>query len=133
MECIEPPTPIAPPYSTTKHAIVGLTLGLRAEAADLGVKLSVVCPGGVRTGLQQTATVLNAEREKVMPVITPGKKIEASEAARAILRGVSRNAAIIVFPGNARLAWVVYRLFPSLVAPVQARMGRTFRSLRSGA
>ncbi len=37
------PGQTALPYSTTKHAIVGLSLGWRAEAADLGVRVSVVC------------------------------------------------------------------------------------------
>ncbi len=125
------PVPNVLPYSTTKHAIVGLTLGLRAEAADLGVKVSVVCPGFVQTGLQQTATVINAEREKVMTGSTLYKRIEAPEAARAILRGVVRNEAVIVFPGYARTIWLLYRLLPSLIAPVQLRMMREFRAVRS--
>ncbi len=125
------PGPTALPYSTTKYAIVGLTLGLRAEAADLGVRASVVCPGSVRTGLQETATVLNAERAKVMADSTPYRRIEASEAARFILRGVVRNRAVIVFPGYARTAWALYRLFPFLMSPVQARLVRNFRALRS--
>ena len=38
------PMPIGIPYTATKHAVVGLSLGLRAEAAGRGVKVSVVCP-----------------------------------------------------------------------------------------
>jgi NADP-dependent 3-hydroxy acid dehydrogenase YdfG len=44
---------VAPPfvtaYSATKHAVVGLALGLRAEAALRGVQVSVLCPGAVET------------------------------------------------------------------------------------
>jgi NAD(P)-dependent dehydrogenase (short-subunit alcohol dehydrogenase family) len=39
------------PYSTAKHAVVGLSRSLRLEGADLGVKVSVVCPGFVRTNI----------------------------------------------------------------------------------
>ena len=39
------PTPLSAPYCTAKYAVVGLSLSLRAEGADLGVKVSVVCPG----------------------------------------------------------------------------------------
>jgi NAD(P)-dependent dehydrogenase (short-subunit alcohol dehydrogenase family) len=39
------PSPGNAPYCTAKHAIVGLSLSLRLEAADLGVKVSVECPG----------------------------------------------------------------------------------------
>ena len=33
----------------TKHAVVGLSLSLRAEAALLGIRVSVLCPGAIRT------------------------------------------------------------------------------------
>src|SRR4030042_5567326 len=36
-------------YTTTKHAIVGLSKSLRAEAAQYGIRVSVLCPGAVRT------------------------------------------------------------------------------------
>jgi NAD(P)-dependent dehydrogenase (short-subunit alcohol dehydrogenase family) len=36
-------------YTTTKHAVVGLSNSLRAEAAHMGVRVSVVCPGVIRT------------------------------------------------------------------------------------
>ena len=45
------PMPIGIPYTATKHAVVGLSLGLRAEAAGRGVKVSVVCPSFVDTPL----------------------------------------------------------------------------------
>ncbi|MFI6588514.1 SDR family NAD(P)-dependent oxidoreductase [Embleya sp. NPDC050493] len=37
------------PYSATKHAIVGLTKGLRAELAGTAVGVSLLCPGKVRS------------------------------------------------------------------------------------
>src|SRR5437899_10675411 len=44
---------VAPPfvtaYATTKHAVVGLSTGLRAEAALRGVRVSVLCPGSIDT------------------------------------------------------------------------------------
>jgi short-subunit dehydrogenase len=43
------PEPMATAYATTKHAVVGLSTSLRAEAAELRVKVSVVCPGFVQT------------------------------------------------------------------------------------
>ena len=43
------PSPGNVAYATTKHAVVGLSISLRAEAAQLGVRVSVLCPGFVRT------------------------------------------------------------------------------------
>ncbi|WP_321170759.1 SDR family NAD(P)-dependent oxidoreductase [Embleya scabrispora] len=37
------------PYGATKHAIVGLTKGLRAELAGTAVGVSLLCPGKVRS------------------------------------------------------------------------------------
>ncbi|WP_156738237.1 MULTISPECIES: SDR family NAD(P)-dependent oxidoreductase [unclassified Mycobacterium] len=38
------PQPGNAPYCTSKHGIVGLSLSLRAEGADLGVKVTAACP-----------------------------------------------------------------------------------------
>src|SRR5262249_60353863 len=43
------PSPLLTPYAMTKHAVVGLSLSLRAEAAAYGVGVTVVCPGVVDT------------------------------------------------------------------------------------
>ena len=45
------PAPSMLPYTTTKHAVVGLSTALRAEAAALGIRVSVLCPGFVDTPL----------------------------------------------------------------------------------
>jgi NAD(P)-dependent dehydrogenase (short-subunit alcohol dehydrogenase family) len=124
------PTPMNIPYSMTKHALVGLSLALRAEAADLGIKVSVVCPGIVQSGIYQATAVLNAPREKVMTRI-PFRLMETAKAARTILHGVARNQAVIVFPGYARFLWWVYRLNASLLKPLGSKTVRDFRSVRT--
>ncbi len=57
------PQPLNTPYCTAKHAIVGLSLSLRLEGADLGVKVSAVCPGYVRTSIFETSVTVNLPRE----------------------------------------------------------------------
>jgi NAD(P)-dependent dehydrogenase (short-subunit alcohol dehydrogenase family) len=47
--------PKAGPYSATKFAIVGLSESLRAELAESGIGVSVLCPGSVRTRLWRTS------------------------------------------------------------------------------
>src|SRR5438445_8070538 len=41
--------PFVTAYAMTKHAVVGLSTGLRAEAALHGVRVSVLCPGSIET------------------------------------------------------------------------------------
>lgn len=122
--------PANAPYSMTKHAVVGLSLSLRAEAADLGVKVSVVCPGYVKSDIFQSSPMLNVPRDKVVAQI-PFGLMDTAAAARAILEGAARNRALIVFPRYARVLWWLYRLSPALLAPLERKTIRDFRSVRT--
>ncbi|HWS92312.1 MAG TPA: SDR family oxidoreductase, partial [Mycobacterium sp.] len=59
------PQPGNVPYCTSKHGIVGLSLSLRAEGADLGVKVSAACPGDMKTKIYDNMVVVNMSREQV--------------------------------------------------------------------
>jgi NAD(P)-dependent dehydrogenase (short-subunit alcohol dehydrogenase family) len=125
------PAAMITPYSAAKHGVVGLSTSLRAEGAALGVKVSVVCPGYVRTPITGTGTILNlkARREDVL-ARAPLRGLAPAKAARVILRGVARNRSIIIVTRHARIAWWLYRLHPALLAPL-ARLGvKYFRRLR---
>jgi NAD(P)-dependent dehydrogenase (short-subunit alcohol dehydrogenase family) len=128
------PQPGNASYCTCKHGIIGLSLSLRCEGADLGVKVSAVCPGDMKTSVYKNMVVMNMPREEVARVSRrshfPIPQIRAQDAARAILRGVSRNEALIVFPAAVRWIWRVYRLVPGVIYWVSVRRMRMFRRLR---
>lgn len=113
------PGPGLAPYVAVKHAVVGLSMSLRAEAAMRGVKVSAVCPGFVDTplldrvnpGLPQTETGANAETLARML----GKLYQADLLAADVLRGVEQNRALIVAPRSARIAWRMSRYAPRLM------------------
>lgn len=121
--------PTATPYAATKSAIVGLSLSLREEGADAGVKISVACPGFVQTDFFDSATLLHAKKEDVLQQI-PFSMMSADGAAQAILRGVELNRGIIIFPFYARLLWWLYRIHPRLIRPVARKIVRDFRSVK---
>jgi NAD(P)-dependent dehydrogenase (short-subunit alcohol dehydrogenase family) len=123
------PYPTNLPYATTKHAVVGLSLSLRAEAADLGVKVSVVCPGWVQSGIYAASPILNVRREEV-PQALPFKLMETDTAARRILAGVARNQPLIVFPFYARVLWWVYRMRATWLNALGFKLIRELRRLR---
>jgi NAD(P)-dependent dehydrogenase (short-subunit alcohol dehydrogenase family) len=125
--------PMMAPYVATKHAVVGLTLSLRAEAARHGVKVSVLCPGFVDTPLL----------DRVNPDLPPteaGRNARASavriqrrlyppaDLARDVLHGLDRNTAVIVTPTTARIAWYANRYLPGgmrwIITAVNARQAR---------
>lgn len=121
--------PTATPYAATKSALVGMSLSLREEAAESGVKVSVVCPGYVQTVFFDSATLLHTRKEDILRQI-PFRMMTAESAAEAILHGVRQNQAIIVFPFYARLLWWLYRIHPILLKPIARKMVKDFRKTR---
>ena len=118
------PMPGSAPYATTKWAVVGLSLSLRAEGAARGVRVSVVCPGGVDTpildkgmpaDLPRVPSVEGIDTRAVITRSSGGRLYAADALAADVLRGVDRNRPLIVAPRQARVMWRLMRLSPSLV------------------
>ncbi len=124
------PTPLLTAYSTSKWAIVGFSTALRAEAAGLGVKVSVACPGLVRTNMGEHNVYWNIRKEDHLALLPWRWMLDPSQAATGILRGVARNQEIIVFPFAVRVAWWMFRACPWLFAPLLGDMLKRFRPLR---
>jgi NAD(P)-dependent dehydrogenase (short-subunit alcohol dehydrogenase family) len=129
------PQPGNTPYSTSKWGVVGFSLALRFEGADLGVKVSCVCPGDMKTDIYENMTVINVDLATIerdsrrTHFLLP--QWSAARAAREILKGVSQNRAMIVFPWIGRLFWRMHRLVPNLVYWVTIRRMRMFRTVRA--
>jgi len=113
------PCPGLVAYSASKHAVVGISTGLRAEAAKHGVNVSVVCPGFVRTPILDNASVhgrsLDAAKAKI-------PWAEPEEVAREILRGVSRNKPVIVVTRHGKVLTQLHRLAPSAMRWASGRL-----------
>jgi NAD(P)-dependent dehydrogenase (short-subunit alcohol dehydrogenase family) len=130
------PMPIGIPYTATKHAIVGLSMGLRAEAASRGVKVSVVCPSFVDTplltninpGLPETPMSGDSVEEikRSQPRLYTAEKL-----ARDIMTGVDRNRALIVAPASARVAWYGQRLSPTATVRASRFVADRYRRRQS--
>ena len=65
-------------YTASKYAVVGLTHTLRAEAADLGGNVTLVCPGKIETPIYETSEVIGFDKEKALSLwpkgITPDER-----------------------------------------------------------
>jgi NAD(P)-dependent dehydrogenase (short-subunit alcohol dehydrogenase family) len=129
------PDPGNAPYATAKHALVGLSLSLRLEGEDLGVKVSVVCPGFVTSNVYDNAEVVNLPavealrgRARQRALGAPERMMPADQAARVIMDGVARNTAVIVFPANMRWVRRLYLVWPR---PVEQSLVRKWRAVRA--
>ncbi len=105
-------------YAATKHGVVGLSTSLRSEAAAHGVRVSVAVPGLVDTGIFATARDLTGDDYQRTIERLPFRKVIPDRAAGDILAGVERNQQFITFPRYNRAIWRLYRLMPSVMAPV---------------
>ncbi|HSG38226.1 MAG TPA: SDR family NAD(P)-dependent oxidoreductase [Thermoanaerobaculia bacterium] len=114
------------PYTASKFGVVGLSLTMRAEGADLGIKVSAVCPAYIRTGIFDNGTYVEADKQGILAVI-PFKFLEVDAAARTILQGVERNKAVLVFPFYARMLWWLTRLSPSIAVSINRKTSQAFR------
>lgn len=116
------PCPGMVSYCTTKHAIVGLSTSLRGEARRHGIRVSVLCPGFVRTAILEnggkygkTLVKLSAEQQTlVSDMINQYKPMDPRQFARKALDCVAKNKAIIVLPKLYKLFWWINRISPSL-------------------
>jgi NAD(P)-dependent dehydrogenase (short-subunit alcohol dehydrogenase family) len=113
------PSPWTVSYTAAKHAVVALSLALRIEAASAGVRVSVLCPGVIRTPILENCGKfgrmvqpipegrLRAHFERLRPM-------DPAKFAQKVLRDIARNRAIIIYPTWWRFSWWLYRLSPWL-------------------
>jgi NAD(P)-dependent dehydrogenase (short-subunit alcohol dehydrogenase family) len=119
--------PFSGPYTTTKHAVVGLSKGLRQEldARSGGrVGVTVACPGPVKTSIVDNLARRpdgNSDRASDVQVIYDAitqqvsEGINADEAGEVIVDAVERGR-FWAFPGAAALMPIVRQDADELVA-----------------
>jgi NADP-dependent 3-hydroxy acid dehydrogenase YdfG len=123
------PAPGEIPYTASKYGVLGLSNALRMEAAGLGVKVSVVCPGFIDTPIYYTNEVVNLNREKTLEYL-PKNLTSARECARVILRGVVRNKATIVVTLHAKFFYLLQRISPGLMLLIGKQYIKIWRNAR---
>ena len=111
------PVPAAVAYASSKHAVLGLTTSLRAEAAAHGIQVHAVCPGFVETPLLHDeaegsgglsfASVARALR---LPVTTTDRVVAD------VMRGIDRDVGVIVTPATAKATRLLTELAPAVLS-----------------
>jgi len=116
-------------YSASKHAVVGFSLTLRAEARQYGIKVSTLCPGYMRTNIQKTtenvSAYMNSEKNRKM---NADMKFPAPEdCINQMMRGVRRNRGIIVTPLKHKIYWWIHRIAPEFIPVMFHRIIRMMK------
>lgn len=82
------------PYTVTKHAAVALAEWLAITYGDRGIKVSVLCPQGVRTPMLMGG--LDADDPAAAMVLKSGGLIEPEQVADAVVEGLREERFLIL-------------------------------------
>ena len=93
-----------PAYSASKAGVKAYGEALRVKLKPEGIKVSVVCPGFVRSRITDQNTC-------PMPFF-----MEAPDAAKVIAEGLTRNKAIISFPAPLRFSTWLVSILPNCLS-----------------
>ncbi|MFC4495514.1 SDR family oxidoreductase [Streptomyces ovatisporus] len=115
------PTRMLPAYGTSKAAVLMLSECLRAELAGKGIGVTAVCPGPVNTGITGTArfvglgeTEERRRRERVAKLYRL-RNYPPEKVAKAIMRGVVRDQAVVPVTAEAHVARFLSRFAPRVL------------------
>ena len=116
------------PYSASKHALVGLSEGYRAELLKDNIYVTTVCPGLIRTGSPKNAIYKGQHREEqswfTISDSLPVASMSAQETAAAILEAARYGRGTVVLSLPAKLLAGLNGLLPELVSDVSGLINR---------
>jgi NAD(P)-dependent dehydrogenase (short-subunit alcohol dehydrogenase family) len=122
------------PYGATKHAVYGLSRALRVEGADRGIRVSVLCPGVIRTPILEDGgrygrVTVKMDRETQRALWDRLRPMPPNHFAAKALDAVARNRGLIVIPAWWRVLRLLGALFPSFGEALVVRELRRIRPL----
>jgi len=125
------PTPLTASYGATKAAVVALSRALRIEAAEYGVRVSVICPGVIRTpilaGGRHGRLKMEMPVEKTLENWERLRPMDPDKFVGKVLDQVAANREIIIVPSWWKIVWWMNRLSIALTASFSTRAYRDMR------
>jgi NAD(P)-dependent dehydrogenase (short-subunit alcohol dehydrogenase family) len=126
------PTPLTASYGATKAAVVALSRALRIEAAEYGVRVSVICPGVIRTpilaGGRHGRLKMEMPVEKTLENWERLRPMDPDKFVGKVLDQVAANREIIIVPSWWKIVWWMNRLSIALTASFSTRAYRDMRA-----
>jgi len=114
-------TPRRSGYSAAKHALHGFFESLAAEEHAAGLRVTMVCPGFIRTQLTYHALMADGSPQGSMDR-AQAAGMSPDDCARRIVRAVERERREVLVGGRERWAVLLKRLAPGLFARLIRRV-----------
>jgi NAD(P)-dependent dehydrogenase (short-subunit alcohol dehydrogenase family) len=112
-------------YAASKHALHGFFGSLRAEHRRDGLRVTLVCPSFVRTGIGSRALGPDGSPAGAGARTGVGRELEPEAVAEAIFNGVESGRRLVLVPAEARFARWLAALWPAAYESLMLR--RTLR------
>ena len=106
-------TPLRSGYAASKHALHGYFDSLRAEVYDDGIRVTLVCPGFIRTNVSVNALTADGTAQGTMDDAQAGG-MPPEECARAIAEAVEAEKDEVYVGGREVAGVYLKRLSPAL-------------------
>jgi NAD(P)-dependent dehydrogenase (short-subunit alcohol dehydrogenase family) len=115
-------------YTASKFAMVGMSEGLRAELSSVGIKVTTVVPGPMRTGGFYNAEFCGHQRQEFawfsvlssLPIIS----VDAERAARRIIRAAREGSAELRLGLSGHLLSFLHGIAPRLFVQMSSWLNR---------
>ncbi|WP_339815725.1 SDR family oxidoreductase [uncultured Imperialibacter sp.] len=105
-------------YAASKHALHGFYDGLRAELHDDSIKVTIICPGFIRTQISVNSVTGDGGKFNEMDD-AQANGIAPEAAARTIVRAVEKEKEEVYIGGVKEVGGIyVKRFFPSLFSQI---------------
>jgi NAD(P)-dependent dehydrogenase (short-subunit alcohol dehydrogenase family) len=117
------PAPDLPIYCASKYAVLGFSEALRGDMKDRGIGVSAICPGVVNTNIVATTTSEGKAAAWQGNAVDFYRKrnYPPSKVARAIVRAVEKNIAVLPVTPEAWFGYYLKRFFPGLARGLAAK------------
>ena len=104
-------------YAAAKHALHGFFDSVRTELHDDNIKITMICPGFIKTDVSVNALGADGKPTGEMDN-AQANGMSAEECARKMIQAVESNKLEVVIGGKERFGVLIKRLFPSLFAKI---------------
>jgi short-subunit dehydrogenase len=101
-------------YAASKHALHGFYDSLRLEEYDAGIRVTLICPGFIRTELSKVAMTGDGKPLGSMDHNQDGG-MPPEECARQMIRAIEAEKHEVAIGGKERFGVLLKRLMPGML------------------
>ncbi len=117
-------SPLRSGYCGAKHAVHGFFDALRMEHHDDNIKVTLICPGFIRTNISINALTKDGSKQETMDTKT-NAGMAPEKCARKIISGIKRNKMEMAIGGFETFAIYIKRFFPRLIHTIARKAAVT--------